>query len=389
MKTNLIAILSLVMLPLAGASFAATASFDLDSGRPMVQLMVNGKGPYAFVLDTGSPSLLVMQSLVDELGLEVVGSDELESPMQGTPVEVDVVRVESIALGAAAVGDLEAMVLDMEGHGLGSGVVGPVLFREHGALTLDFESNTIALGEDSIGDAGTWLPFGASAPLLDVPVRIGDVVIEGHLDTGNPGVLSVPNRFEDRLPLSGPVRTVGRARTVDAEFEIRGAPIDESVQVGDAEIPLSQIMLSAIPVANLGTAGLRGLVLHVDWENERFALTGTADPGSGPHHETRPTTSGEGQQRVVRMAGGDGPRFGLRAMPSSDGAIQVAGTEPGSPAESIGLLAGDRIVAINGKSTRDLELPDVRTELNRPELVLTVERDGETLQLKREPAPGS
>lgn len=379
MNRNLTALPLLLMLSFVGVSSAATVSFDVESGRPMVQLMINGKGPYPFVFDTGSPSLLVMQSLVDELGLEVVGSDKLESPLKGTPVEVDVVRVDSIALGGATVGGLEAMVLDMEGHGLGKGVVGPVLFREHGALTLDFEHNTLALGEEPLPGVETWLPLGASAPLLDVPVRIGDVVIDGHLDTGSPGVLSVPDRFEDRLPLSGPVHTVGMARTVDAEFEIRGAPIDSSARIGDAEIPLRQIMLSAIPVANLGTAGLRGLVLHVDWTNERFALTGTADSGSTPHPE--------GPRRVVRMAGGDGPRFGLRAMPSSDGAIQVAGTEPGSPAEVIGLLAGDRIVALNGKSPRDLELAAVRTELARPDLVLTVERDGERLELERAPTP--
>jgi hypothetical protein len=388
MNRTLTKILILVMLSPVGAALADTTAFDVDPGRPMVQLMVNGQGPYPFVFDTGSPSLLVMQSLVDEIGLEVVGSDELQSPLEGTPVEVDVVRVESIALGGAVVGDLEASVLDMEGHGLGRGVVGPALFREHGALTLDFESNTVTLGGAAPSDVDTWLPFGVSAPLLDAPVRIGDTTIEGHLDTGNPGVLSVPNDFEDRLPLSGPVRTLGMARTVDAEFEIRGAPIETSARVGDAEIPLSQIMLSAIPVANLGTAGLRGLVLHVDWENERFALTGTADPGAGPHRAARQPTSEQGPRRMVREAGGEGPRFGLRAMPSPDGAIQVAGTEPGSPAEAIGLLAGDRIVALNGKSPQELEMGGVRAELARPDLVLTVEREGKTLELESPSEPG-
>ena len=65
------------------------------------------------------------------------------------------------------------------------------------------------------------------------------------------------------------------------------------------------------------------------------------------------------------------------------------GTEPGSAAEAIGLLAGDRIVALNGKSTRDLEHAQVRTELARADLELTVEREGKTLQLKREPPSGS
>ncbi len=377
MKNSLVVVAMLLMLSTAGAAFAATSSLDLESGRPMVQLMVNGKGPYPFVLDTGSPALLVMRSLVDELGLEVVGSDELRSPMQGTPVPVDVVRVESIALGGAAVDELKAIVLDMDGHGLGSGVVGPTLFREHGALTLDFARNTISLGEKPPAGIETWLPFGASAPLLDIPVRIGDLVIEGHLDTGSPGVLSIPSGFEDRLPLTGPVSTLGRGRTVDAEFEIRGAPIDGSARIGDVEIPLGQIVLSDLPVANLGTSGLRGLVLHVDWENERLALTG----------RSQPSESGPVAHRMVRNAGGEGPRFGLRAMPSPDGTIQVMGTEPGSPAEAIGLVAGDRIVALNGKPARDLDLAAVRAELASPELVLTIERDGGTVRLEQAP-PG-
>jgi predicted aspartyl protease len=373
MKRTFFVLLVLVLLPAGGAALAATASFDVDSGRPIVQLTVNGKGPYPFVFDTGSPALLVSQSLVDELGLEVVGKDEVGSPLGGTPVEVDVVRVDSIALGGAAVGGLKAMVLDMGGHGLGKGIVGPVLFREHGPITMDFKSNTIALGDDaSAAGIESWLPFGDSAPLLDILVRIGDVVIDGHVDTGNPDVLAVPTRFEESLPLSGPVRTISRARTVDAEFDIRSAPIDASARIGGVEIPLQEVRLAELPVANLGTAGLRGLQLHIDWDEERFALTGTSEPGTGP-----------GPRRMVRqVSGGDGPRFGLRAMPSPDGSIQVAGTDPGSAAEAIGLLAGDRVIAVNGKPTRDLEHAQIRTELARADLELTIERDGEKLQLK-------
>jgi hypothetical protein len=42
---------------------AHRAPFDLASGRPMVMMTVNGKGPYPFVFDTGAPGLLLMQSL--------------------------------------------------------------------------------------------------------------------------------------------------------------------------------------------------------------------------------------------------------------------------------------------------------------------------------------
>jgi predicted aspartyl protease len=359
-------------LVVVGGPLAATAPFEVSTGRPMVQLTVNGEGPYPFVLDTGAPGLIVRPALVDKLGLEVVGTTQVNSPLGGTPVEARQMRVDSISLGGAAVTNLEAIVLDHLGKaGLGMGIIGPSLFREHGPLQLDFRGNTVTIGDDAKpAGAQTWLSFGESAPLLDVPVQIGELRIDGHIDTGSPGVLAIPSRFEDQLPLKGPVRTVGMARTVDAEFEIRAAPIETSVRVGDAEIPLREVHLAELPVANLGTAGLRGLSLHVDWENERFALTGVAEPVAEqpPSHAVR--------------AGG-GPRFGVRARPTEDGAIQVVGTDPGSPAETIGLLPGDRIIAINGKATGELGHSQVRAELAKPGVELTVERDGEKIQVKR------
>ena len=46
----------------------ATAHFHSD-GHPLVQVTINGHGPYTFVLDTGASALVVSQWLVDELKL--------------------------------------------------------------------------------------------------------------------------------------------------------------------------------------------------------------------------------------------------------------------------------------------------------------------------------
>lgn len=356
---------------LAATAQAATAPFETSTGRPVVHLSVNGGGPYPFVLDTGAPGLIVRQALVDELGLEVLGTTEVTSPISGTPLAADRVRVDSVALAGVEVRDLEALVIDLGGAELGMGIVGPALFRGHGPLTLDFERNEVVLGVEAEPEGvTTWMPFGPSAPLLDVPVRIGELTIDGHIDTGSPGVLAIPSDFAERLVFTGPVRTVGMARTVDAEFEIRAAAIATDARVGDARIPLTEIYIAELPVANLGTGGLRGLQLYVDWEGERFALTGVAEPVS-PH------------RAPPAVAAGSGPRFGLRARPLPDGGIEVLGTEPGSAAEAIGILPGDRIVAVNGKPVAGLGHAQVRAELAAPELVLTVERGGETIALQR------
>jgi len=110
------------------ATHAATepVSFDVSTGRPMVEMRVNGQGPYPIVLDTGAPGLILRPALVEELGLEIIGTTEVNSPVGGTPVEAQQVRVDSIDLAGASVTHLEAIVIGQLGGGqLGMGVVGP------------------------------------------------------------------------------------------------------------------------------------------------------------------------------------------------------------------------------------------------------------------------
>jgi len=257
----------------------AVIPFDMSTGRPVVQAMINGQGPYPFIFDTGSPILVILSPLDQELDLEVVGATQVGSPAGGEPVDADLVRIDAVTLGDAHLSSTEATVLNIPNLpvGAGAGVMGPALFRDYGRVTLDFTTNTILIGGEIDESAiSTWMPIDPGSLHLNAPVRIGDQVIPGHIDTGAPALLSVPNEYQDLLPLTGPIRTLGIARTVDAEFEIRGAPIEVSARIGDAAIALTQIVFSALPVANVGSAGLAGMRIDIDWTNNRFALTRTS-----------------------------------------------------------------------------------------------------------------
>lgn len=267
---------------------ALRAPFDLASGRPVVMMSVNGKGPYPFVFDTGAPGLLLMKSLADELALESVGVARVNSPAGGEPVEMNVVRIESIDVGGASAHDVRAQVMDFGDGRLGAGVVGPAMFRDYGRVALDFAANQLIIGGDVEGaDGARWIAFGPSAPLLDADIVIGEISMPAHIDTGAPHVLSVPHSYADRLPLAGPVTVIGMARTIDREFEIKSAPIAASARLGDAEIPLTDIRFFDIPFANLGSGGLRGLMLEIDWTGERFRLDGVATPVEPPPARVR------------------------------------------------------------------------------------------------------
>lgn len=363
--------------------------FEMTTGRPIVQVLINGEGPYPFIFDTGSPILVLLGPLADDLNMDVTGSTEVGSPAGGTPVPADLVLVESLTLGDVKLSDIEATSLFIEGlpAEAGMGVIGPALFRDHGRVTIDFKTNTILIGgEIDSSKITTWMPIDTNELHLNAPARIGDVIIPGHIDTGTPAVLSVPNQYESQLPLDGPVRSIGTARVVDAEFEIRSASIEAEVLVGDVILPLTEITFSSFPVANLGSAGLRGTRLDIDWVNNRFAMTGRATPiVGGPQRRiiAGEPASGPVIQRMQEPSGG-GPRFGLQAAPpGDDDTMQVHGIEEGSPAEEIGLLAGDRIIKINNVSPGELGMDSIRAALAAQPLELVVIREGEEVLISK------
>jgi hypothetical protein len=281
----------------AGAAWADPADpvivpFDLSSGRPVVDVMINGEGPFPFVFDTGATGAMIRSSLVAELGLEITGTGRVGSPAGGEPIAVEYTRLDRASLGGAASEDIRAIIVDFgDPRQMASvGVIGPNIFADYGRVAFDFTENQVEIGGAlHHDDSADWQDFSATAPIIEIPLTIGDVTVPVHIDTGNPSILNFPeDRIED-LPLAGPLQVMGEARTIDRVMEIRGAPIAETARVGDAEIPLRSVTSFPLPFANMGSGALRDLYLEIDWTQERFAISGTAQPA-------------DPRRRVVRQA---------------------------------------------------------------------------------------
>jgi len=132
--------------------------------RLSVDVQINGRGPYRFVVDSGADTSAV--------GLQIAKSEQL--PL-GTPVvlnsmtgsdEVDRVKVETLTLGPSTVRNLELPVLRESDIG-GDGLIGIDALSQQ-RLMLDFERRLIRV-ED------------ARIPMKSAP---GDIVIVGRLRRG-------------------------------------------------------------------------------------------------------------------------------------------------------------------------------------------------------------
>lgn len=83
--------------------------FRFEGNFIVVPVTINGRGPYNFILDTGSSDMVVDSGLVAELNLPSVGDINFETA-EGRSV-VPVVRLDSVELGGGTVRNLNSGVL--------------------------------------------------------------------------------------------------------------------------------------------------------------------------------------------------------------------------------------------------------------------------------------
>lgn len=140
--------LILLILPLQNPTPVYSVPFEiLPTRHTAVQVMVNGKGPFRLIFDTGAPTTIVTTRLAREVGL-------LEPAAQNAPTLFGMrprVAVESIALGEAVARNLRVDVLDHptvemieEVSGRLDGIVGLSVFGRF-RTTIDYQASRLTL----------------------------------------------------------------------------------------------------------------------------------------------------------------------------------------------------------------------------------------------------
>ena len=212
--------------------------------RMTVEVRVNGRGPYHFVVDSGADTSAV--------GLRV--ARDLELPL-GTPVLlnaitdrnlVDRVKVASLTLGPSTISNLELPALSESNLG-GDGMIGiDALVRQR--LLLDFEQRVIKV-EDAAKppprypDEIVITAKRQRGQLILTEVRAGGVTLNAIIDTGSE--ISIGNlALRDRLLKSGRNQKVWTV----AATGVTGKTID--LQLGTIrELKLGSVTLGNVPLA--------------------------------------------------------------------------------------------------------------------------------------------
>lgn len=282
--------------PLAGVAalvaFAAVAEVPVSrsvDGHDTIPVMIDGKGPFPFILDTGADGGAVYAWFAQQQGLRKTGrTGELTGQTGATPVAL--YELADVAVDGHRLRDVTVFRLpDRHDEGREAGILGND-FMDGVLVVFDFPCRTVALhdkpvDEDRIiGPGPDAVPAGLDegSTLLTLPVTINGFTGPAVLDTGSrnsrlnsafasaAGIDAKSAQFHDgeavfgansraMVPRNGPLGHVGFAGV-----EIAGA----EGQVID--LPMLEQDFGGKPAMLLGSDLLGGYRLLYDHQEHRI-----------------------------------------------------------------------------------------------------------------------
>ncbi len=251
---------------------------------PAVEVMVNGKGPFLFAIDTaGQGQARLDETLVKTLGLEPVG-EARASDGSGANVRVlPVYEAASIKVGSLEFKNVQAASRnynprpDLQKI---DGILGFNLFKDH-LLTLDFPGKKVRISKGALSKADNVISFEAPNGIPVIELGVGAEKIKAHIDSGNmvaPFIL--PAAVVEKLEKTSEPVMIGKARTVSNEVEIKRVQIKEAITFGPFKYESPSVNYPSFGPANVGSQALTDYAITFDQVNRLVKL-----------ERTRPTSS--------------------------------------------------------------------------------------------------
>ncbi len=330
-------------LTFPAGSAAVEAPFEMQSGHLFVRVLLDGRGPFRMLLDSGGANVLAAKTVA---GLAGAGKPLPQS------VDVGVSSINGVELGGQryVVADIDAFLARVEGLDDIAGIIGLEWFVRM-PIRVDYAKGRLTLYDPAQfkGDrAGTRVPIAARGRLPQVQGSIDGVEGAFEIDTGSRASLTLLPAFATKnnlaskmnakieaitgVGLNGPVRSLlGRGKmlklgTVEVPFPVVAIPVQAAGPMARADL-----------AGNAGFGILRQFAVTYDLPNdaiyfERYINYGTPDIAD---------------------------RGGVWLELAADG-FKVVDVVAAGPAAQAGLKTGDVIVEVNGRAWSELTLPVVR-----------------------------
>jgi Aspartyl protease len=250
-------------------------------GKPYVMVTIDGKGPYRFIIDTGTGAdAFVSPELADELQLKATSETAvLNDPSMQGGQRVPIVLLPSIRIAGVDFNMVKAIRHSVTGEaGTCQGMLGLTLFHDY-LLTLDFPNRRVLLIEGALGPDGekTTLPFRMPYGVPITRLRVNGQIEEAQLDSGGGG-LTLPEGLAAHQKWDIPPVVFATGRTLTTRFDIKAAKLHGDVKVGRYTFthPVVEIH-PAFPLVNFGSPPMQSFVITFDQKSLLVRLRARSD----------------------------------------------------------------------------------------------------------------
>lgn len=244
-----------------------SAPIELLHDKPYVSVTVNGRGPYRFLIDTGTGTqALISPALAHELALPVVGHARLTDPSGQGEQRSDILLIHALGVAGVEFAEIRAV-----GHRLYGeedncqGVLGFTLFKDW-MFTLDYPGRKLMLTSGSLAEerAGSVLPFRMPDGVPIVAFHIDGQRLEAQLDSGGTG-LSLPEAVAERLKFQSTPVAFGSGESLATRFQIKAARLRPDVRLGRYAFRQAFVEINpAFPLVNFGSTPLQHFAITFD-----------------------------------------------------------------------------------------------------------------------------
>ena len=240
-------------------------------GKPYIMVTINGRGPFRFVIDTGTGGdALVTPALAEQLGLPTVGQSMLSDPSGQGSRKAPIVLIDSLEFAGINFTGVRAVSHPFFAEaGTCDGLLGFTLFRDY-LLTLDFPDRLVKLTKgDLVPDGGkAVLPFRMpeGVPIASLKVD-GLKPVEAQLDSGGGGLV-LPESLAEHLKYDVAPVVFATGRSVSTRFELKAARLASDVKIGRYTFthPVVEIH-PAFPLVNFGSPPMQIFAITFDQKN--------------------------------------------------------------------------------------------------------------------------
>ena len=340
---------------IAGGAASTTIPIELVDNHVYLSVMLNGKGPYRFIYDTGGANI-VDPAVAQEIG--AAGHGSIQGGGVGSTTEsVSFAKVASMQIGDATVrNQLFGVAPTRMGFGLSSGrpVDGLIGFEvlSRFITTFDYAGKSVTLAmpgnAPAAPSASKTSPFVLDGRQPQFACGIDGVDTQCTLDTGARDSITLFGPFLTAHPQVVPATLSGVGVTGFgfggpafgklgriASVAFGGFTLPEVI--GDFTTQTKGAFAAPFIAANVGGNLFRRFTLTLDYAKQTMTLTPNAAFGERDTYE----------------------RAGLFLL-NRDGKYLVLDARPGTPAADAGLVKGDTIVSVDGKPAAGMTLQQVR-----------------------------